>query len=52
MRYSIYGKNIDVTDSLKSAITGKFSKLDKYFTEDTEVISFHLSISITLIDMW
>ncbi|MDO4975910.1 MAG: ribosome-associated translation inhibitor RaiA [Eubacteriales bacterium] len=43
MRYSIYGKNIDVTDSLRSAITGKFSKLDKFFTEDTEV---HITLRV------
>ena len=37
MRYSIYGKNMDITDSLRQAISSKFSKLDKFFTEDTEV---------------
>ena len=37
MRYKIYGKNIDVTESLKQAIDSKFSKLEKFFTPDTEV---------------
>ncbi len=37
MRYSIYGKNLEVTDGLKDAINNKFSKLDKFFTKDTEV---------------
>ncbi len=37
MRYSIYGKNLEVTDGLKDAINAKFSKLDKFFTKDTEV---------------
>lgn len=38
MRYTISGKNIDVTDGLKSAIYDKMGKLEKYFTPDTEII--------------
>ncbi len=38
MRYTISGKNIDVTEGLKSAIEDKLGKLEKYFTPDTEVI--------------
>ena len=37
MRYSIYGKDMEVTDALRQAINTKFSKLNKFFTEDTEV---------------
>lgn len=38
MRYTISGKNIDVTEGLRTAITDKLSKLERYFTPDTEVI--------------
>lgn len=37
MRYIIYGKNLEVSEGLKQAINDKFSKLDKFFTPDTEV---------------
>lgn len=37
MRYIITGRNIEVTPSLREAIENKFSKLEKYFSEDTEV---------------
>ncbi|MCR5527501.1 MAG: ribosome-associated translation inhibitor RaiA [Lachnospiraceae bacterium] len=37
MRFAITGKNIDVTAGLKSAVEDKLSKLEKYFTPDTEV---------------
>ena len=36
MRYIIKGRNVEVTEGLKSAITDKIGKLDKYFTEETE----------------
>jgi putative sigma-54 modulation protein len=38
MKYTISGKNIDVTDGLKAAIRDKLGKLERYFTPDTEVI--------------
>ncbi len=38
MRFTISGKNIEVTEGLKSAITDKLGKLEKYFTPDTEII--------------
>ena len=38
MKYIISGKNIEVTDGLKSAIKDKLGKLERYFTPDTEVI--------------
>lgn len=37
MRFTITGKNIDVTEGLRQAIEDKLGKLDKYFTQDTEV---------------
>lgn len=37
MRYIISGKNIDVTEGLKEAIYEKIGKLERYFTDDTEV---------------
>ena len=43
MRYIISGKNIDVTDSLRTAITDKLGKLERYFTPDTEV---HVTMSV------
>jgi putative sigma-54 modulation protein len=38
MKYIISGKNLEVTDGLKSAIRDKLGKLERYFTPDTEVI--------------
>ena len=37
MKYIIYGKNLEVTESLKQAVNDKFGKLDKFFTPETEV---------------
>ena len=37
MRYIISGKNIDVTEGLKEAVYEKIGKLERYFTDDTEV---------------
>ena len=36
MRYIITGRNMDVTDGLRSAIYEKIGKLERYFTADTE----------------
>ena len=38
MRFVITGRNIDVTDGLRSAVEEKLGKLDRFFTADTEVI--------------
>ena len=38
----ISGKNIEVTEGLKTAVEEKIGKLDKYFTEDTEI---HVTLS-------
>ena len=35
MKFTIVGKNIDVTPGLKSAVEEKIGKLEKYFTPDT-----------------
>jgi putative sigma-54 modulation protein len=43
MRYIISGKNIDVTEGLKSAVYEKIGKLEKYFTPDTEI---HVTMSV------
>ena len=37
MRFIISGKNIEVTEGIRSAIEHKLSKLDKYFSEDAEI---------------
>ena len=37
MRFTISGKNLEVTDGLHNAITEKLGKLERYFTPDTEV---------------
>ena len=36
MRITITGKNIDVTDGLRSAVEDKLNKLDKYFNKETD----------------
>lgn len=37
MRITISGRNIELTDGLKAAVEEKISKLEKYFTPETEV---------------
>ena len=37
MRYTISGKNIDITEGLKGAVESKLGKLERYFSPDTEV---------------
>ena len=38
MRFIISGKNIDVTEGLRSNIEQKLGKLERYFTPETEII--------------
>ena len=38
MNFIISGKNLDVTDGLRTAVQDKLGKLSRYFTEDTEII--------------
>lgn len=37
MKFIILGKNIEVTEGLKAHVEDKLGKLEKYFSEDTEV---------------
>ena len=37
MRYTITGRNIEVTPGLKAAVEKKIGKLEHFFTPDTEV---------------
>lgn len=43
MNFIISGKNVDITEGLRSAVTDKLSKLEKYFTPDTEI---HVTLSV------
>ena len=43
MKFIIIGKNIEVTEGLRSAVEDKIGKLEKYFTEETEV---HVTLSV------
>ncbi len=42
MNLVISGKNLDITEGLRSAIEEKIAKLERYFTESTEV---HVTLS-------
>lgn len=42
MKYIITGRNLEVTDELRSYVEKKFGKLDNYFTDDTEI---HVTLS-------
>lgn len=37
MKIRLFGKNIEVTEGIKSAVEDKLSKLDKYFVKETTV---------------
>ena len=37
MNYTVSGKNIEITGGLREAVIDKLSKLERYFTPDTEV---------------
>lgn len=43
MRFTISGKNIEVTEGLKNAVTDKLGKLERYFTPETEI---HVTLSV------
>ncbi|MBQ8638324.1 MAG: ribosome-associated translation inhibitor RaiA [Lachnospiraceae bacterium] len=43
MKYIITGRNIEVTEGLKSAIYEKIGKLERYFSPDTEI---HVTLSV------
>ena len=44
MRYTITGRNIDVTPGLREADIEKIGKLERYFNQDTEAI---ITLSVT-----
>ncbi len=39
MRYTITGRNVEITPGLKKAVEDKVGKLERYFQPDTEVIA-------------
>ena len=43
MRIIITGKNMEITDSLRSAVEERLSKLDRFFAKDTDV---HVTLSM------
>mgnify|MGYP001101481036 CR=1 FL=1 len=43
MKFIILGKNIEVTEGLRTAVEDKIGKLEKYFTTETEV---HVTLSV------
>ena len=42
MKFIIIGRNIDITEGLKSAVQEKLGKLERYFTPETEI---HVTLS-------
>jgi len=43
MKFVIVGKNIDVTEGLRSAVEDKIGKLERYFNPETEI---HVTLSV------
>ena len=43
MKFIIIGRNIDITEGLKSAVQEKIGKLERYFTPETEI---HVTLSV------
>ena len=43
MKFIIIGRNIDITEWLKSAVQEKLGKLERYFTPETEI---HVTLSV------
>ena len=43
MKFIIIGRNIDITEGLKSAVQEKHGKLERYFTPETEI---HVTLSV------
>ena len=51
MRYTISGKNINITPGLKDAVESKLGKLERYFSPDTEVQdSSDMYVSVDLVE--
>ena len=45
MKFIIIGRNIDITEGLKSAVQEKLGKLERYFTPETEI---HVTLSVEI----
>ena len=43
MKFIIIGRNIDITEGLKSAVQEKLGKLERYFTPETEI---HVTLNV------
>lgn len=43
MKFIIIGRNIDITEGLKSVVQEKLGKLERYFTPETEI---HVTLSV------
>ena len=43
MKFIIIGRNIDITEGLKSAVQEKLGKLERYFNAETEI---HVTLSV------
>ena len=43
MKFIIIGRNMDITEGLKSAVQEKLGKLERYFTPETEI---HVTLSV------
>ena len=43
IKFIIIGRNIDITEGLKSAVQEKLGKLERYFTPETEI---HVTLSV------
>ena len=43
MRFTISGKNIEVTEGLRTAVEDKIGKLERYFAPETEI---HVTLSV------
>ena len=37
MKYTIIGKNIEITEGLKASVQDKLGRLEKFFADDTDV---------------
>ena len=49
MRFTISGKNIEVTDGLRSAVTDKLGKLERYFTPERQKIEVTIPVKGNII---
>ena len=50
MKFIISGKNITVSEGLRTAVEDKLGKLERYFTPDSEQVSNDMYVSIDLVE--